>query len=210
MALMSRSHGGGGINFPLSLETWIMSTVVALSSYFILVDNSGTVGWVEGTIIGLSFILAALGIRMGHGQYMTIPPLQYLGNITTPEKIDPFVSLLFGQDPKLSEEYKSLPKGSLARMRVVERYGEGKAAHRNRFGLAITGLAVLLGPLVAALSVGNFYLATLAFILGAGKSAAYDIGWWTDEKNGTEIGEWLRGCFLGIFVYMTLVTTFIH
>ena len=197
--LLSRSHGGGGINFPLSLETWIMSAIISASSYFILMEG-GSLNAIGITIIVLSFLLAALGIRTGHGQYMSVPPLAYLGNITTPEKIDPFISLFFGEDPKLSIGYLTLPiENKLERTDIVKSYGINKAKNRNRFGLAVTGLIVLLGPFIAAVYMGNIFLTLLAMLCGACKFVGYDIGWAKFKGQETEFGEVFRGLLLGLF-----------
>jgi hypothetical protein len=137
---------------------------------------------------------------------MTLPPLHYLDDISTPEFIEPIVSFFFGKDPKLSDEYKKYPPYSEKRKNIIKKYGLKKAYFRNIFGLGITGFIVTLGPFITACLVGNTLVAFLSFLLGFGKVFFYIVGWkWGKEGKETVIGEWGRGILLGILFYI-LVT----
>lgn len=199
---LSRIHGGGKPNLPLGLETWLISLWIGVLAYLV-VDPVGLWGW--GSIF-ITSALAFLGLRTGHGQYMTMPPMMYLREISTPEKIDPFVSLFFGKDPKLTSTYKSgrvLP--------AIYAYGETKAYWRNVFGMSITGLIVTLGLAINLLLHGHPFLGILAALAGAGKSIPYMLGWSLfADAEPTVIGEWGRGILLGILsgaVLSVLLTT---
>ncbi len=80
---------------------------------------------------------------------------------------------------------------------------------RDALALALSGLVPMFPLAMAAGLTGRPLTAALCLAVGAGKVAAYEIGWrmhveGSRWRQGTEIGEWLFGALLGLGVAATI------
>lgn len=179
MGWFSRMNGGGWPSLPFGLDAIILSSNI-VAPLFLFTEN-----WIACLI---AFAFCMLGIRTGHGQYMTLP---YSVKKIEAEKVDPLLLPFFGEDPRV------IPTS-------IQEYGGKKLAYRNFAGLALTGGLVMLGVSGVLFYYNEPLWASMALLAGMLKSEAYALGW--AFFNGTPTGEFLRGIFLGLFTYAFLLT----
>jgi len=185
-AKLSRMAGGGAPKLPLGLDQWIYAIPYGVAAGFV-----GT--YIE---IFVSFALAFLGKRLGHGQYFD---LGMWTRTTTAEKIDFIVRIFYGKDINtIQDNVAGNPK-------------------RDLFGLSLTGLVVGLGLGITLIINGAILFGILVLLAATAKGYAYyickhheitvrkvlsAIGIKFDEEHGhTEPAEWVTGFIGGLPVF---------
>jgi hypothetical protein len=190
--------------------------VLFLGAVYGRMDGGGianTKEWTERSLIMFFFVLACapfaglwallayagvVGIATGHGQYFLSRAVKYIGDTAdgkkgTYERVDPFVSLFFGKDPRTDKKHNQLT-GAVqisSVQKAMNDYGLRRLYWRNVFGMFCTGFLVGLPAAVIALSFSAHIPAALFFLTGFVKSAAYVIGH-AVSKN-TESAEYING-----------------
>ena len=123
------------------------------------------------------FLVAFLGKRTGHGQWMDLGTWDAP---VSPESLDFLVFFILGKD-----SYKSY--------------------WRDFLGLTISGIFISLGCVISLLLINQYLLALLVLLGGALKSVSYAIGFKVfKSKYPTEVGEFLTGFFAGIPIFYTI------
>lgn len=167
-AKWGRMDGGGGWSTP----EWVERTAVMLPFVAACVPWAGW--WAVLAYAGV------VGIATGHGQYFLDLKFKFI----SAEKIDPFVRIFFGRDPRTQ-----VAPGALAS--AIYRYGINKLYWRNVFGMYVLGTLVGLPSAILAASFGHWLFAGLFLLTGVSKAVAYMAG----EKwgSGTKTAEWVNG-----------------
>lgn len=169
--------------------------VILLGAVYGRLDGGGLARvneWIERSLIMFFFVLACapfadlwalcayagvVGIATGHGQYFLDRGIKFLGD--TKERVDPFVSLFFGKDPRTGERFRSLSGAAQtnAIRSAIQNYGNKKLYWRCVFGLFITGSLVGIPATVLALCYGQFFAAFIFSLTGVNKALWYAIGY---------------------------------
>lgn len=183
--------------------------VIFLGAVYGRLDGGGIAKvseWVERSLIMFFFVLACapfaelwallayagvVGIATGHGQYFLSLGIKFLGD--TKERVDPFVSLFFGKDPRTDERFRSLSGAAQtnAIRSAMNDYGMKKLYWRCVFGMFTTGTLVGVPALVICLSFGAIIPAICFALTGVVKALAYMAGY-KFFKN-TESAEYMNG-----------------
>ena len=186
--LLAVWHGG---NLPPKTPKFIKNSIWSLAQVLAIPYIIGA------PQVWYVLLLAYLGNflkTLGHGLYFSLGTvIKYI----KPERIDPFIKLFFGTDPRTIQSRLFTIDYSI----LVEEYGKNKLYWRCVFGMAISGLLAALGTLLVLLGSGA-YLDALIIALGAsiGKSGGYMIGYKFDKQIGLEAnitGDMLTGVGLG-------------
>lgn len=169
--------------------------------------------WVERSLIMFFFVMACapfagayalfsyagvVGIATGHGQYFLSRAVKYMGRKPdgsrgTSERVDPFVRLFFGQDPRTDTKFNTLSGAAQtnAIRAAMNDYGMTKLYWRCVFGMFATGTLVGLPALVVSVSFGAYLPAVFFALTGVVKALAYMIGY--KIFNNTESAEYING-----------------
>lgn len=168
-------------------------------------------------------ILGILGLAVGHGQYF----MDLVARSFSPESVDIINRMIFGKDPRTSNEYKKYRddkwfKFSLKEQQKISKqinqdidiYGRKKLYYRNAFGMFLTGTLVGL-PTGLYLLFNNYYLIGIIISMtGIVKSISYMIGQFGKDKKimniteslkwGTAISEFINGSLRTSLVFICL------
>lgn len=176
----ARMDGGGEPKTPEIVERLLCMSFFVIG----LIPSSGW--WSILAIAGM------FGLATGHGQYF----LSLLIRAVDGERLDFFVRLFFGRDPRTDTEFLHLrgkweQATEYDRMRLqklVIQYGERKLFWRNVFGMFVTGTFVGLPGAIVALCNGAYLTAGLMACTGLAKAAAYYF-----NRPFTVPAEWTNG-----------------
>lgn len=200
---VSRMAGGGAPKLPYGLDQWIyalpygVAGLIASMHLEQVVDVFGYFDIHAMYVCGLiSYGLAFLGKRLGHGQYFDLATYPFR---VVAEKIDFLVRLVFGKDPNTQSDNTPGDRD------------------RDLFGLSLTGLVVGLGLAGVMYYVGSSIWATAILITTAAKGPLYLLSLkqnsivrkvlgkigisFDDDRGHTEPGEWLTGIVGGLGVW---------
>lgn len=167
---------GGGIT---STHEWIERSLIMF--FFVLACAPFAGYW------SLLAYLGVIGIATGHGQYFL--------NLKNPypqkefkERVDPFVSLLFGPDWRAQfDSNHDFTKKQIKKYEEIK----GKIYWRNVFGMFCTGALVGLPAAALAVTFSQYIVCGLFLMTGPAKSISYAIsdklGW------GYVGGEYING-----------------
>lgn len=201
--------------------------VIFLGAVYGRMDGGGianTKEWTERSLIMFFFVLACapfsglwallayagvIGIATGHGQYFLNRAVKYIGDRPgekgTYERIDPFVALFFGKDPRTDNKFMNLSGAAQtsALQAAMNDYGMNRLYWRCVFGMFCTGFLVGLPAAIIAFCFGAYLPAFFFILTGLVKALAYIIGY-ALFKN-TESAEYINGagrnvlCLAAIF-----------
>lgn len=215
----------------MELFFWITGIYIIIQgAVFGRADGSGLLGtseWTERTLIMLFFVLGCVpfagwwgalayagvvGIATGHGQYFLSRAIKE--QVSGKEKVDPFVSLFFGKDPRDNKNFIGMNEGHPDILKAVMSYGFTKLYWRNVLGMFSTGFLVGLPASVVAVCFGEYTVAGLFLLTGLVKAVAYVLGDGVKrlfpKVHDTVIGEYANGAgrnILFLLVIFHLIST---
>lgn len=186
-AVFGRMDGGGVIKTP----EWVERSLIM--SYFVLGCLPFAGPW------SLVAYTGVLGIATGHGLYFPTRSIK----AAAPERVDPFVRLFFGHDPRTAPKYAQYRKLSSGQLQAehphiyseiqaeMQAYGMDRLLRRCLFGMFTTGALVGLPAAVMAIYFHAWISAAFFALTGPWKAFAYWAGW--KATGATEACEWING-----------------
>jgi len=158
-AFWARVDGGGIIDTP----NWFERLMCALPFLgYGAVNAFADFGDNHETYWALLCILPYLLMGMDPGSYFSSRQAKLMDS--EPGAIDWIVRIFFGPDPRIT----SISRPSIGRVRL---------------GMFLTGLAQVLGPLIYALIIEDYFSAIMFFLAGFGRAVAYAVFYDTEDAE---------------------------
>lgn len=182
-AFVARMDGGGQPQTPEPIERFL-----AILPYAVL-------GFLLNPIAGVLNLISYIALGTGHGQYF--PDTK--NKAITPEFVDPAVALFYGQDPRT----KDVPSDEDRDILIAE-YGRDRLRARCALGMAMTGLLVVIVPVIT--TIYFLGLSTPIPFLLLASAPAKALAYLVPHRFGytTEFSEYLHGAVRG-FIQFTCI-----